>query len=168
MDPITAIGLLASLSSLIQCSNSVLALLKSLKDVETELLELYKDVCVFEEALRGFDRVLRSRQTKHNISVAVINLALEESSATIQDLENKLVQVSTSEVSAWRRVKWVQYKSSFRKLHERLKDQSAMLQSFLSLVHTFVSSSSEPVSYLTHLDLQRNIPCCVQPASPVS
>ena len=153
MDPITAIGLLASLSSLIKVSNSVLELLKSFKDAERELLELYNDVCVFGEALRGFDRVLRSRQSKHNISAAVINLALEESLATIQHLERKLEQVSNSDVSAWRRVKWVQYKSSFKKLHERLKDQSAMLQSFLSLVHTFVPYSPKQVAYLTHHDL---------------
>ena len=146
MDPITAIGLLASLSTLIDTSNSVLKLLKSFKDAERELLELYNDVCVFGEALRGFDRVLRSRQAKHNISAAVIDLALEEGLSTIQDLERKLVHVSNSDVSAWRRMKWVQYKSNFKKLHERLKDQSAMLQSFLALVHTFVLYIPEQVA----------------------
>ena len=138
MDPITVIGLLASLSNLVQASDSLRQVLKSFKDGEKELLELFNDVSVFEEALKGFDRVLRSRKTQHKISGAVINSALEESSATIQDLEKRLVEISKFEVSAMRRMKWVQHKSSFKRLHERLSAQSTMLQSFLALAHAFV------------------------------
>ncbi len=140
MDPITAIGLLASLANLIHASKSLLEIVKSLKDGDRELLELFDDVSVFEEALKGFDRVLRSRQTKHNISTAVISRALEEASATIQELESKLLHMSKSDVSAVRRMKWVQHKSSLKKLHERVKEQSIMLQSFLSLAHAYVPS----------------------------
>lgn len=143
MDPISAIGVLASLSSLIETSNSVLKLVKGFKNGEKELLELYSDISVFEEALKGLDRVLRSRQTRHNVSGKVISSALEESYTTIQDLEKRLVQISNSEVSAIRRMKWAQNKSSLKKLHERLKEQSTMLQSFLALVHAFVTFSPE-------------------------
>jgi predicted RNase H-like nuclease (RuvC/YqgF family) len=138
MDPITAIGLLASLANLMHASKSLLEIVKSLKDGDRELLELFNDVSVFEEALKGFDRVLRSRQTKHNISAAVLGRALEEASSTVQELESKLHHMSRSEVSAIRRIKWVQHKSSLKKLHERVKEQSTMLQSFLSLAHAYV------------------------------
>ncbi len=139
MDPITALGLLASLSSLIKASNSLLEVVKSFKDGDKELLELFNDVSVFAEALKGFDRVLRSRQTKHNISATVISKALEEASRTIEELESKLIHMSKSEVSPVRRMKWVQHKSSLIKLHERVKEQSAMLQSFLALAHAYVA-----------------------------
>jgi len=143
MDPITVIGLLASLSNLIQASNSLLEIAKSFRHGDRELLELLNDVSVFEEALKGFDRVLRSRQTKHNISATVISRALEEASTTIQELESKLVDMSKSEALAVRRMKWVQHKSSLNKLHERMKDQGTMLQSFLSLAQAYVTSRSE-------------------------
>lgn len=138
MDPITALGLLSSVSQLVQASNSLLELIRSFKDAEKEVLELFNDVSIFDEALKGFDRVLRSRQTRHNISGRVISSALEEAFATIQDLQVRLVQISKSEVSPMRRMKWVQHKSSLKKLHGRIKEQSAMLQSFLALAHAFV------------------------------
>ena len=139
MDPITAIGLLASLSSPIKASDSVLGMIKSFKDGDIEHLDFFNDVSIFEEALKGFDRVLRSRQTRHNIHGCVINRALEEGLTTIRDLEKRLLQISKSEVSAVSRMKWVQNKSGFKKLHERLKEQSTMLQSFLTLAHAFVA-----------------------------
>ena len=145
MDPITAIGVLASLSSLIKASNSVINVLKSFKDGERELLELLSDVALFEEALKGFDRVLRSRQIKHNISAPVIQNALEEGFTTIQELELRLVQIEKCESSAVRRMKWVQHKSSLKKLHARLKAQSTTLQGFLALAHAFVAMC--PASY---------------------
>lgn len=82
MDPVTAIGLLGSLANLIQASHSLLKIVKSFRDGERELLELFNDIAIFEEALRGFDRVLRSRQTTHNISVSVIENAFEEAFMT--------------------------------------------------------------------------------------
>lgn len=139
MDPLTAIGLLASLSNLIQASNGLLNVAKSFKDGDKELRELLTDVSVFAEALKGFNRVLRSRQTKHHISAGIIQGALDEAFVTVQELESKLVQMSKSEVSAVRRMKWVQHKSSLKKLHERLKAQSIMLQSFLTIAHAFVA-----------------------------
>ncbi|KAL8876911.1 MAG: hypothetical protein Q9198_004973 [Flavoplaca austrocitrina] len=96
MDPITAIGLLASLSNLIQASNSLLKIVKSFKDGDQEVLELFNDVSIFAEALKGFDRVLRSRQTNHQISTTVICNALEEASKTIQELNTKLTLLSRS------------------------------------------------------------------------
>ena len=143
MDPITAIGLIGSLANLIEASNALLNVVQTFKDADKELLELITDVFAFEEALRGFNRVLRSRQTKHHISATVIKRALEEASTTIQGLESRLVQMSKSEVSAVRRMKWVQHKSSLKKLHERLKEQSTMLQSFLALAHASVTSDNE-------------------------
>ena len=143
MDPITALGLISSVSQLIQASDSLLELIKSFKHAEKDLLELFNDVLIFDEALKGFDRVLRSRQTRHNISGKVINSALKDAFATIKDLEMQLIQVSKSEVSPVRRMKWVQHKSSLKKLHDRIKEQRAMLQSFLALAHAFVALSSE-------------------------
>ena len=145
MDPITAIGLVSSVSQLLQATGSLLELIKTFKDAEKEMVEIFNDISMFDEALKGFDRVLRSRQTKHNISGRVINSALEDAFATIHDLEMRLVQMSKSEVSPLRRMKWVQHRSSLKKLHDRIKEQRAMLQSFLALAHAFVAP---PVSAL--------------------
>ena len=149
MDPFSALGLLASLSSLIRASDSLLDLLKSFKDGEKEVLDLFKDVSVFSEALKGFDRVLRSRQTNHKISSTVISSALEDASRTIQELEKKLLHLSKFENTAMRRMKWVQHKSSLTKLHDRVKEQSTVLQSFLALAHAYVAPCS-PTNIATH------------------
>lgn len=135
MDPISAIGLLASLSSLIESTNTLLKLLNSIKNGDREVCELSNDISFFEEALKGFDRVLRSRQIRHNVSQKVIETALEESSTTIQNLKKRLLHITDFEFSAMRRMKWVQNKPSIKKLHERLKEQNRMLQSFLALAH---------------------------------
>ncbi len=142
MDPITAIGLVASLSSLISASNSLLTLMKNFRDGDNEFRELVKDVSFFEEALKGFDRVLRSRQARHDVSPEVLADALKEASGTIQDIEKRLYQISKYDVSAIRRMKWIQNKSSFKRLHDRIKDQNTLLHSFLQLVHTYVVFSS--------------------------
>ena len=138
MDPISAIGVLASLSSLIKASDTLLGVAKSIRNAEKELRELYNDLAIFQEALKGFDRVLRSRQTRHNISGEVIHNAVQEASATIEDLENRLGQIISSNVSSLRSLRWAQHKSSLKKVHERLREQSTMLQSFLALAHAFV------------------------------
>lgn len=143
MDPISAIGLLGTLCNLLELSNKLYQIAKNFKEGDRDLLELCHDVSFFEEALKGFDRVLRSRQTNHNISTSVISKALEESTWTIQEIQSKLSHISKSESSAVRRMKWLQNKSTVKKLHERVKSQSAMLQSFLTLAHTFVAQLSE-------------------------
>ncbi|KAL6717453.1 hypothetical protein ACLMJK_005368 [Lecanora helva] len=150
MDPITAIGLLGTLANLIQASNCLLEVAKNYREGEKEVQEVFNDVAVFEEALKGFDRVLRSRQTKHNISATVMTNALSEAAITIQKLESKLVQICRSEVSAVRRMKWVQNKSNVNKLHDRLKEQTSMLQSFLALAHaeTFLNACQQNPDFL--------------------
>lgn len=148
MDPISVIGLLGTLSDLLVLSNKLYQIAKNFKEGDRDLLELCHDVSFFEEALKGFDRVLRSRQTNHNISTSVISKALEESTWTIQEIQNKLSHISKSGSSAVRNMKWLQNKSTVKKLHERVKSQSAMLQSFLTLAHTFVPQPSEPVTLL--------------------
>lgn len=120
---------------------------KSFKDGDTELLEHFDDVIVFEEALKDFVRVLRSRQTNHNISTTVISKALEEAFRTFQELERKLIHMSELEVSAMRRMQWVQHKSSLTKIHTRVKEQSTMLQSFLTLAHAYVVPYSIEENY---------------------
>lgn len=139
MDPITVIGLLASLSSLIKACRSAIKLIESLKDGDKELQELLSNISLFAEALKGFDRVLRSRQTIHGISGSAIGTALDDAEMTIKELEGRLLQLSSVEVSAVRRVRWIQNKSRVKKLQDRLKEQNAMLQSFLALAHTLVA-----------------------------
>lgn len=147
MDPVSALGLLASLSSLIKASNSLLDAVKGIKDAEKDFLELYNDLAIFDEALKGFDRVLRSRQTRHNLSRDVVYSAVEEASKTIQDLDSRLLQIAKTDVSAVRRLKCAQHKSSLKKSHDRLKEQSTMLQSFLALAHTFVTPDPTNTSF---------------------
>lgn len=143
MDPVTVIGILGVLCHLIETSNHLLKIAKTLKEGEKDLAELCNDVAFFEEGLKGFDRVLRSRQTSHHISTSVIRDALEESSSTIQELRTRLSGIGESDVPTIRRMRWLQNKSAVRKLHDRMKTQSGMLQSFLALAHTFVSTSSK-------------------------
>lgn len=138
MDPITIIGLVASVTNLIHVSKSVLEVIKTFKDGGKDLSNLLNETAVFAEALTGFERVLRSRATSHHISGAAIESVLETSTNTMKDLELRLKQISSSEVSAVRRLKWVQHASRLEKLHERLKEQNAMLQTFLSITHAFV------------------------------
>lgn len=151
MDPITAIGLLGSLANLIQASNEALKIAKAFKDGDREITELLNDIAVFQEALKGFDRILRSRHARHNISTEVINRALADASATFQEMDDGLQEMSKSDISAVRRMKWVQNKSGLKKLHERLKGQSTMLQSFLALAHTFVLFIAMAPPSLTYL-----------------
>lgn len=146
MDPVSVIGLLGALCNLLDLSNKLYQIAKNFKEGDRDLLELCHDVSFFAEALKGFDRVLRSRQTNHNISTSVISKALEESTWTIQEIQSKLSHISKSESSAVRRMKWLQNKSTVKKLHERVKTQSSMLQSFLTLAHTFVAQPSEPMT----------------------
>lgn len=139
MDPVTVIGLLSSVGNLIESSHSFIRLVKSFLDGDEELRELLGTVLVFGEALKGFDRVLRSRQAVKLVAESVIQNALENAGKIINDLEERLRRILKSEVLTMRRLKWIQHKWEFKKLHERLKEQNAMLQTFLALTHTLVA-----------------------------
>ena len=136
MDPVSVISLLGALCNLIEAGNRLYKIAKTLKDGNSDLSVLCSDVAFFEEALKGFDRILRSRQARHNISADVISQALEESSSTIEQLETLLSSIAAAESPTVRSVKWLQNKTSIKKLHERIKTQSGVLQSFLALAHT--------------------------------
>jgi hypothetical protein len=138
MDPVTIIGLVASVVSLIQASNSVLKVIGSSKGGNKNLSNLSNDVTIFSEALSGFDRVLRSRHTLHHISGSAIESMLSKSAKTIKDLEGRLVQMSSSDSSTVRRARWIQNSSAVNKLHDQLKEQNVMLQAFLSITHALV------------------------------
>ncbi|WEW57464.1 hypothetical protein PRK78_002931 [Emydomyces testavorans] len=133
MDPITAIGLLASISNLLGASKGVIKLMKTFKDGEKELAELVSCVSLFEENLKGFDRVFRSRQMIHRVSVDPLTKTIEESSRTLADLERRLLQICKSESSTIRRMRWVQHKSSLEKFSCRIRSQCAMLHSLVSV-----------------------------------
>ncbi|KLJ05610.1 hypothetical protein EMPG_10906 [Blastomyces silverae] len=135
MDPVSAIGLLASVATLIKASKGALDLIKAYKHAPKDLSELVHDLEIFEEALKGFDRVLRSRQTKHNISEKVLRTAVNDGFATIKDLEKRLMQVYKTENSSFRRVRFIQHKSQFEALDKQLKSQCTQLHSFVSLAH---------------------------------
>ena len=142
MDPISAIGLLASISTLIATSNEVVGLIKSLKDGEHELAQLLHDLSLFEEALQGFDRVLRSRQTKHRISPSTLQSAIEEASTTLDGLKKPLTQINKSSNTTVRRLKWIQSKPHLERIDARIKGQFAQLNNFVTLAHMLVAFSS--------------------------
>ncbi|PGH09492.1 hypothetical protein GX51_00597 [Blastomyces parvus] len=135
MDPVSAIGLLASIATLIRASKGALDLIKAYKHASRDLTEVVHDLEIFEEALRGFDRVLRSRQTKHNISEKILRTAINDGFSTIKDLEKRLMQVYKTENSSLRRVRFVQHKSQFEALDKQLKSQCTQLHGFVSLAH---------------------------------
>jgi ankyrin repeat protein len=135
MDPLTIIGLLASITNLIHASRSTLRVVNDFRDGDKSIQGLAEDIAVFTEALSGFDRVLRSRHTTHHIAEDVIKAMIEGSLKTLQDLERRLLQLSAFHTPTMRRMKWVQSSSAIKKLRERLKEQNAMLQTFLSITH---------------------------------
>lgn len=136
MDPITAIGLLASLAELIRASNSMLEMVRRLKDSDGELENLVDDIAIFAESLKGCDRVLRSRQAIHNISPMVIQKAIEDGAKSIRDLQGHVDQVTSSNNPTMRRLRWMQIRPRLQKLQSTLREHIVMLQSFVSLAHT--------------------------------
>jgi hypothetical protein len=135
MDPITVIALLASLASLIKASKSIVGVIETLNEGDRELNELLSDILVFTEALKGFDRVLRSRQAVHHISGSVVRSAIDSASETIKNLTGRLLLLSNTEILTIRRMRWAQHKSNLKTLHERLKEHNTVLQTFLALTH---------------------------------
>ncbi|OAX83301.1 hypothetical protein ACJ72_02334 [Emergomyces africanus] len=127
MEAVSAIGLIASIATLLRASKGALDLIKSYKHAPRDLAELAHDLEIFEEALRGFERVLRSRQTKHNISEKILRTAINDGLATIKNLEKRLIQVYKTENSSFRRVRFVQNKSHFDTLGKQIKTQETFL-----------------------------------------
>ncbi|CAG9946813.1 unnamed protein product, partial [Clonostachys rosea f. rosea IK726] len=145
MDPITLIGLAASVVQLIDASKKVIGLIKTFKDGDRDLSSLAQDIFAFTEALIGFDRILRSKYTLHRISGPTIENLLNHAQELVQELETRLIQIGSSNLSAVRRAKWVQHKSSVTKLHEKIKEKNVMLHTFISISHaeTFLSLTSQ-------------------------
>lgn len=135
MDPITIIGLAASIVQLINSAKKVAGVIRSFKDGEKELATLAQDLSVFTEALISFDRILRSKHTLHRVSGPVIEDILSHSNKLLQELETYISQIGSSSLATIRRAKWVQHKSSVRKIHDKLKEKNAMLHTFLSITH---------------------------------
>ncbi|RLM00327.1 hypothetical protein CFD26_107856 [Aspergillus turcosus] len=69
----------------------------------------------------------------HQISVETVKNGIGESYATLKDLQKRLQQISMSESSTIRRMRWVQHKSSLEEIDDRIKGQCAMLHSLVSL-----------------------------------
>lgn len=133
MDPITVLGLVTSIIQLIETANKVNDILRTFKDGDKELAALRDDIVAFTEALRGFDRILRSRHTIHRVSSPVLEDVLRNSMEIVVKLRDRLLQLSSSNLSAVRRAKWVQHKSDLKKLHGKIKEKIAMLHTFLSI-----------------------------------
>lgn len=133
MDPVTVIGLVGAVANIAEATGSVVSLIKSFKDGERDLSSLANDLSAFNEALVGFQRVLRSKHTIHRISGPVIENVLAQSARLIDELETRLTEMLSSGYSVVRRTKWVQHKSGIAKLHRSLKEQHAMLHTFLSI-----------------------------------
>lgn len=139
MDPITIIGLLASITNLIHASKTTLKVINDFRDGDTDIQNLANDITVFTEALSGFERVFRSGRTTHHIAEDVVKVMIQSSLETMTSLERRLLQISAHQTSAVRRMKWVQSSSAIKKLREQLKEQNAMLQTFLSITHAQVN-----------------------------
>ncbi|KAI1748630.1 ankyrin repeat protein [Xylaria castorea] len=150
MDPITIIGLAASVVQLVDAAKKVLHVIRSFKDGDKELTALAHDLSAFTEALISFDRILRSKHTLHRVSGPVLEDMLGHSKELVQELETHITRVGSSSLSTIRRAKWVQYKSSINKLHTKLKEKNVMLHTFLSIAHaeTFIAITSQFPSFM--------------------
>ena len=139
MDPATVIGLVASVANLAEASSSVLRLVRNFRDGDRDLAALSHDLSIFSEALVGFDRVLRSRHTIHRISGPVLDQVLKHALSLLEDLHGRLKPIASTDISALRRARWLQHKSTITKIHGQLKEQNAILQTFLSITQAQVS-----------------------------
>lgn len=133
MDPVTAIGLLASISNLICASGEAAQLLRSFKDGEKEVTGLASQVALFEENLKGFHRIFRSRQVVHRVSTETLTQVIEESSTELDELKKRLRQILRSENSTIRRMRWMQNKTSLERINVLIKGKCAMLHGLVSV-----------------------------------
>ncbi|KAF7136756.1 hypothetical protein CNMCM5793_006225 [Aspergillus hiratsukae] len=133
MDPITTIGLLGSIANLITITGDTIELVKSFKDGESELADLSNQLSLFEENLKGFDRIFRSRRVVHQISVETVKNGIDESYATLKDLQKRLQQILRSESSTIRRMRWIQHKSGVQRIDDHIRGQCTMLHSLVSV-----------------------------------
>ena len=133
MDPVTVTGLVSSIVQLIEAAKKVNDIFQTFKDRDKELSALRDDIAAFIEALCGFDRILRSRNTIHRVSSPALEDVLRNSMEIVIELRDWLLQLSTSTLSAVRRAKWVQHKSALKKLHGKVREKIAMLHTFLSI-----------------------------------
>lgn len=142
MDPVTLIGLLASISTLVAGSQEALKLLRSFKEGDKELSSLIVQVGLFEENLKAFDRLLRSRsrQAFQAMSAATLSRSIEDSSSKLVDLERRLLQICKAENSSVRRLRWIQNRSSFREISEDLRAKCGMMHSLVSTAQMYVHS----------------------------
>ncbi|RYP13978.1 hypothetical protein DL765_006644 [Monosporascus sp. GIB2] len=150
MDPITVLGLVSSIVQLIEAASKVSVILRTFKDGDKELAALRDDIAAFIEALRGFDRILRSRHTIHRVSSPVLEDVLRNSIEIVIELRDRLLQLSSSSLSAVRRAKWVQHKSALKQLHGKIREKIAMLHTFLSITQaeTFLAIASQYPSFM--------------------
>ena len=146
MDPVSIIGLVATVTNLVHVSRRVVEFIQSLKNSDKAMIHLSSELCMFAEALGGFERVLRSRATIHRISKPAIDTMLENSMQTVLDLETRVKEICSSNISAIRQARWMQHASKIDKLHKRLKEQNAMLQTFLSISHACVRCLKPPLN----------------------
>lgn len=157
MDPITLIGLVASVTNLVHATKSIVRVIGDFKDGNQQIINLLQDATAFGEALGGFDRVLRSRHTSIRISGSVIENILNKATNTLKDLEDWLLQVASSKSSTVRRARWVQHSSGINKLHLQLKEQNTMLQTFLSIAHTLEALPYGVITGITDCHLAKRL-----------
>lgn len=148
MDPITAIGLLASISNLICASGEAVQLLRSFKDGEKELTGLVSQIALFEENLKGFHRIFRSPQVLHRISTETLTQVVDESSEELADLKRRLLQIQKSENSAIRRMKWIQSKAGLERINNQIKWKCSMLHSLVSMAQMYALGCDNTKSLL--------------------
>ena len=146
MDPFSPVGLVASICTLVKASNEAISLLWSFKEAPDETGRLIKQVSFFKENLRSMERIFRTKncRTQYRISAETINNAIAESSATLTDLQGRLEQITKSDNSAVRRIKWVQHRSGLLKIEDRIRDQCGMLHNFVSLAQAYVDGNRGP------------------------
>ena len=91
MDPITIIGLAASLARLANTAKQVLNVIKSFKETDKELAALAHEFSVLTEALISLDRILRIKHTLHRVSGPVLEVILCHSQNLMQALQTRII-----------------------------------------------------------------------------
>ncbi|KAI1177125.1 ankyrin [Nemania sp. FL0916] len=150
MDPLTVIGLAASVVQLVAAAKKLHDVIKNFKDGDKDLVTLARDLSAFSEALVAFDRILRSKHTLHRISGCVLDDVLGHAKEIIEELETHVDEIRGSSLAAIRRARWIQHRSAVNKLHSKLNEKNAMLHAFLSITHaeTLIAVTSQFPSFM--------------------
>lgn len=134
MEPVTAIQTVDSLISLIKLCRETWQTFEEFRHGDSSLAELVGDTETFVEFLQGLRRVLVHPRSSHNISLHVVNRALQDAFDTVSRLESRMNRIKSTNITVTRRLKWSQSRAEFQKFQARIRYHNITLHGILTLI----------------------------------